>query len=187
MSTPESPFHVWDCERMLGLRCPRRWDSLGETEAPNVRHCPACDKHVYLCRTPADFVVHGEQGHCVAIPDDLSPHLGLGEPSPEEVLRTKALVDRGLAWWDRVDGRRPALGPEQKEAVRASRESLARSIPSYSEEHLAILRLAVQSDGVRCPRCGFDIAQDHFEVLIFLATRRCERCQEPIDLDLSAS
>ena len=26
--------------------------------------------------------------------------------------------------------------------------------------------------GVRCPRCGFDVAQDHFGVLIFLATRR---------------
>jgi hypothetical protein len=38
--------------------------------------------------------------------------------------------------------------------------------------------------GVRCPRCGFDVAQDHFGALIFLATRRCERCQEPIELEI---
>ena len=78
MSTSERSFHVWDCERMLQLRCPGSWGKLDPTPEADVRHCRECDRDVYLCRTPADFIAHGERGRCVAIPDDLSSRLGMG-------------------------------------------------------------------------------------------------------------
>jgi len=187
MSAPEGSFHVWDCERLLKVRCPWSWDALGETPDADVRHCPSCDRDVYLCRKPADFVAHGERGRCVAIPDGLSPGLGLGEPSPKEVLRAKASADRGAAWWEEVIGRRPSLSPEQMESVRAARKSLEGYNSLYSEEHLALLRLAVRSGGLRCPKCGLELAEDHFGALMLLGTRRCEHCQEPIELDLSSA
>ena len=83
-------FTVWDCDRLLRNRCPKTWAALNQkTPVDDVRHCDSCDQDVYLCRTPADFVTHSEQGHCVAIPDGLSPKVSdiLG-PAPrlQEVL-----------------------------------------------------------------------------------------------------
>ena len=69
MSTSEPPSRVWDCERMFRKRCPQSWQILDSTPVAEVRHCRECDRDVYLCRTPNDFVAHGERGHCVAIPD----------------------------------------------------------------------------------------------------------------------
>jgi hypothetical protein len=60
---------------------------LDRTPEADVRHCRVCDRDVQLCRTPAEFVAHGERGRCVAIPDDLAPGMHLGEPSPEVVLQ----------------------------------------------------------------------------------------------------
>ena len=184
MSNPERPSHVWDCQRMLRVRCPWSWDALDQTPEADVRHCRECDRDVHLCRTPADFIAHGERGRCVAIPDDLAPGMHLVEPSPEVVLHDKARADQGTAWWEEVLRRQTDLSAEQIEAIRAARSDLDQFASLHSPEHLAVLRMAVRDGGVRCPRCGFDVAQDHFGVLIFLATRRCERCQEPIELEL---
>jgi len=171
MSNPERPSHVWDCQRMLRVRCPWSWEKLDRTPQDEVRHCRECDRDVYRCRTPADFIAHGERGRCVAIPDDLSPGMHLGEPSPEVVLHDKVRADQGMAWWEDVLLRQTSLDAEQIEVIRAARSDLDRFDSLYSPEHLAVLRMAVRDGGVRCPRCGFDVAQDHFGVLIFLATR----------------
>jgi predicted RNA-binding Zn-ribbon protein involved in translation (DUF1610 family) len=180
MSTSERSFRVWDCERMLRVRCPRTWEKLDPGPEADVRRCRECDQDVYLCRTPADFVAHGERGRCVAIPDDMSPHLGmgLGQSSPEEVLMLKILADRGLASWD--EGLLPLAAPsaEQIEEIRATVSKW------YSPEHLAILRLAVHNGGLPCPRCGIDIARDDLMVRLFLATSRCSACGERFELEL---
>jgi hypothetical protein len=102
-----------------------------------------CDRDVHLCRTPADFIAHGEQGRCVAIPDDLSPGLYLGEPSPDVVLRDKARADRGAAWWEDVLLRQSSLDAERIEAILAARSDLDQFAAPYSPEHLAVLRMAV--------------------------------------------
>ena len=167
MSTSERSFRVWDCERMLRVRCPQAWEKLDPGPEADVRRCRECDQDVYLCRTPADFVSHGEHGRCCGlIPDDMSPHLGmgLGQSSPEEVLMLKILADRGLASWD--EGLLPLAAPssEQIEEIRATVSKC------YSPEHLAILRLAAHNGGLPCPRCGIDIARDDLMVRLFLAT-----------------
>ncbi len=120
----------------------------------------------------------------MAIPDDLSPGGALGQPSPESVLLQKALADQGVAWWEEVLVQQTALSAEQIEAIRAAQSELAESVSWYSPEHLAVLRMAVQSGGIRCPRCGFDLAADSFGVMVFLNTRQCMVCREPIELEL---
>ncbi len=189
MSKSKPSSHVWDCERVLRKRCPHLWQRLDTTPVADVRHCRECARDVYLCRTPADFVAHGELGHCVAIPDDLSPQshersFGLGEPSVEEVLREKELLDRSVAWWDEALLRQTTLSAEKIEAIRTARKRLADSAPSMSPEHLAILTMAVRDGGIRCPRCGNDILLDTFGIMILLETRQCEVCKEPIELEL---
>jgi hypothetical protein len=68
---------------MLRKNCPQSWQFLASTPVADVRHCRECDRDVYLCLTPAEFVTHGELGRCVAIPENLPPEtpgesLGLG-------------------------------------------------------------------------------------------------------------
>src|SRR5262249_28228255 len=123
---------------------------------------------------------------CVAIPDDLSPGLWLGQPSPEELLRTKALADRALAWWDEVLLGQTALSAEQIEAIREARGQLEMLESYFSPEQLAILRMAVRDGGVRCPHCGFDIASDAFGIMIYLAVKTCMICRGPLELDVPA-
>jgi hypothetical protein len=177
-------FTVWDCDRLLRKPCPKTWAALNQkTPAGDVRHCDSCDLDVYFCRTPADFATHSEQGHCVAIPDDLSPNgLGLGQPVPADELSDHAIAVRGLTWWEDVILRQKSFSAEQVEKVRAKQEELARS--KLSDRKVAILRLAVESDGARCPHCGYDITEDTFAVMIYLETGQCFSCRAAFDLDL---
>jgi hypothetical protein len=159
---------------------------LEPSRTADVRRCRKCDRDVYLCRTPADFVSHGEQGHCVAIPDDMSasPNLRqLGETSPEQVLIEKALVDRGLAWEDLLL-RKAGFDTDRIESIREARRRLAEHVlDNYSPEYIALLRMAARSGGVRCPRCGQDLIQDRLGAMISLATRQCLVCGEPMELE----
>jgi hypothetical protein len=169
------------------VRCPCTWEELDRTSEADVRHCRECDRDVYRCRTLADFVARGEQGHCLAITErhSASAHgLGLGMPDPKEVLIQKALADRGVAWLDEVLSRRTDLSAERLEEIRAERARLDEAANRHSPEHLAILRMAVRDGGVRCARCGFDIASDEFAIMIFLDARKSTCCRAPIDLDL---
>ena len=188
MSTPEPPSRVWDCERMFRKRCPQSWRILDSTPVADVRHCRECDRDVHLCRTPAEFVAHGERGHCVAIPEDLfapESSLGLGQPSPEAVVRERDLMERGIAWWDEALLRQTSLKAEKMKAIRRAWEIFADSAVPYSPEHIAVLRMAVRDGGVPCPHCGSDIAEDEFGIMFFLAARRCLVCQGPIELGLA--
>ena len=82
----------------------------------------------------------------MAIPDDLSPGMHLGEPSPEVVLHDKARAGRGAAWWEDVLLRQTSLDAERIEAIRAARSDLDRFASLYSPEHLAVLRMAASGD-----------------------------------------
>ena len=68
------------------------------------------------------------------------------------------------------------------EKVRATKEELARW--KLSDRTVAILKLAVESDGARCPHCGYDITEDAFGVMIYLETGECLSCHAAFDLDL---
>ncbi len=182
----KSKFLVWDCEPRFRLKCSVLWESLEATANGDVRHCRMCDKDVHLCRTPDDFVAHGEQGHCVAVPSNLGPGHMLGEPTNERVLKDKEDYDRGMAWWNAVARRGTSLDNERMEHIRAEQEGLALHFLMENPEYLAIRRLAAKSDGARCPHCGYDVAGDTFGVLIYLDTRRCEQCKEAFELDVAS-
>ena len=62
----------WNEEARIGCRfhfkCPQLWSRLQPTPAESVRHCPECDRDVYLALTEEDFRRHSEDGWCIAVP-----------------------------------------------------------------------------------------------------------------------
>ena len=72
----------------FAFQCPLKWESLQPIEGETtVRHCSACNEHVFYCGTMDDTRLHTLAGHCVAVDarairvrDDLYQ-------DPEEVFR----------------------------------------------------------------------------------------------------
>lgn len=50
------------------FKCPRVWDRLQPTAVQEVRHCPECERDVYLALTEEDLMRHRDKGRCVAVP-----------------------------------------------------------------------------------------------------------------------
>lgn len=67
---------VWNCDNAFEFVCPRKWESLSQTEEPGVRFCGVCSQNVYLCETPLEFVSQGNLGRCVAIRKEVRPAEG---------------------------------------------------------------------------------------------------------------
>ena len=66
---------LWNCPNKFQFQCPREWKMLSRTGDAAVRYCSACAQSVYLCGTPREFVEHGNNGHCVAVPTDRAPNV----------------------------------------------------------------------------------------------------------------
>jgi hypothetical protein len=49
------------------LLCPKTWGSLRPGHVDSVRHCDACNRNVYLCRSDDDLKLYDSLGYCVAI------------------------------------------------------------------------------------------------------------------------
>ena len=62
-------FNIKNCE--FAFKCPRAWERLGLTGKDDERHCPSCEKLVYLCVDDESFARHVEAGHCVAVEDPI--------------------------------------------------------------------------------------------------------------------
>lgn len=60
---------VTRCSQLFALTCSQKWLELDETDDPDERHCPDCEKTVYHCETVAEALDHAERGHCVALHD----------------------------------------------------------------------------------------------------------------------
>ena len=60
------------CE--FSYRCPKTWGSLYETNIDSIRYCNQCERNVYLSKTTAEANTHAAEGHCVAIPIELTPY-----------------------------------------------------------------------------------------------------------------
>jgi hypothetical protein len=75
---------IRNCQVRMKVVCPRTWNSLSETAAPDVRHCSQCDSDVYYCATDEETLAHARAGHCVAReePDeDELPRVVVGRPA----------------------------------------------------------------------------------------------------------
>src|SRR5690348_13319231 len=92
-----SVAELWNCRNAFEFVCPLYFDSLQPTADADVRYCSVCHEKVYRCRTPLDFVTHGESGHCVAIPEGFSPMATactetLGRPTRSDIEARKKRV-----------------------------------------------------------------------------------------------
>jgi len=101
---------IENCEPAFRFQCPKQWENLEITRDPTIRHCNACEKKVYYCRTLPDAQNHARQGHCVAVqlgvlryPDDLKP----SREGEEELVDVIGMFDLDYApsepprrpWW----------------------------------------------------------------------------------------
>jgi uncharacterized protein (TIGR02996 family) len=74
--------------------CTRRWETLGPTDEPAVRHCDDCRQNVYYCETILDARNHAAFGNCVAVDigilrregDLKGAEIWMGEPSPVDLV-----------------------------------------------------------------------------------------------------
>lgn len=64
----------------LAFLCHKRWDDLAKTEFDFGRHCGACSKTVFVCRTRAELAVASALGRCVALAKDNEVIGWIGEP-----------------------------------------------------------------------------------------------------------
>jgi uncharacterized protein (TIGR02996 family) len=58
---------VEGCATRFNFKCPREWGAMDETERKDVRHCNACNKHVYYAATVEIARRHVEAGACVVV------------------------------------------------------------------------------------------------------------------------
>ncbi len=70
--------------------CPRLWSRLERTEAESIRHCPACDRDVYLVLTEESFRAHAAHRHCVAVPLAQSASTGIEQQAVDYVVGSPA-------------------------------------------------------------------------------------------------
>ena len=89
---------------------------LSPTDESGVHYCPECEQKVYECRTPAEFVEHGNLGHCVSIPEGFAPMNAFleqrGHPSRksiEELQKRKFDIQQ---WWALVVALQPEFAQE---------------------------------------------------------------------------
>jgi hypothetical protein len=108
---------LWNCRNAFEFVCPRYFSELEPTDDSEVRFCGVCQERVYQCRTPLDFVTHGELGHCVAIPENYSP-VGafctetLGRPTCQDIEERDRRVAAIRGWWLGVLDQQPRFAPE---------------------------------------------------------------------------
>ncbi len=50
------------------FKCPQVWDRLRTTAVEGVRHCPECNRDVYLALTEEDVRKYSDEGRCIAVP-----------------------------------------------------------------------------------------------------------------------
>jgi hypothetical protein len=60
-------MHLRNGSPICGHACPFLWENLDLTETSSVRHCQVCHQQVFLCKSRAEALAHGAQGHFVAM------------------------------------------------------------------------------------------------------------------------
>jgi hypothetical protein len=121
-----SQTELWNCENAFEFICPGTWDSLGQTESPDIRYCEVCSQNVYFCETPREFVSQGNLGRCVAIREEVTPteafprHI-IGRPAPRPPDYEKKRQEnskRQTDWWKGVLDLNPAFNVEEIDEIR---------------------------------------------------------------------
>ena len=72
-------FGIKNCK--FAFQCNKKWDDLVLAWTwTKVRYCGNCRRAVYLCQTDEELALALKQGHCVAVPADITsqPSMLLG-------------------------------------------------------------------------------------------------------------
>lgn len=85
---------IENCDKRFAFQCPKQWENLAGTDDPTVRHCDACKKKVYYCRSIREAYDRAQRGECVAVdssvrrlPGDLER-----DPDAQVISRTMGLM-----------------------------------------------------------------------------------------------
>jgi len=112
---------LWNCPSAFQYQCPREWEKLQRTDDEGIRYCSACAQNVYLARTPSEFARHGEQGHCVAVPERCTPDTAtrmlMGRIGPLAVERLLREQEIAREWWLEVLANKPTFEREVMAAL----------------------------------------------------------------------
>jgi hypothetical protein len=111
-----SQTELWNCENAFEFICPRKWDSLGQTESPDIRYCEVCSQNVYFCETPLEFVRQGNLGRCVAIRREVTPTDAFFDHSMGRVLPGYGKSQED--WWKGVLAQNPTFNTEEIDEIR---------------------------------------------------------------------
>jgi len=100
---------------------------LSRTADPAVRHCSACAQNVPLCGTAKEFVAHGNQGHCVAVPTDRAPRVAtrflMGRIAPSAFEDIENEQSAAQEFWAEVIAQNPKF---EKATLTALSEKIKR-------------------------------------------------------------
>lgn len=58
-------MNIQNCKVIF--RCPKTWEALIKTDAPDIRYCNVCDRGVHHCKTESELSEANRQGWCVAV------------------------------------------------------------------------------------------------------------------------
>lgn len=64
MAIASNSIDIRNC--VFGFQCTASWDKTSETFVDNVRHCEACDKHVYMVNNTDELSEAIKLNRCVA-------------------------------------------------------------------------------------------------------------------------
>lgn len=96
---------LWRCgkkPRPLRYECRKLWAELEQTDTDSIRFFLQCQKNVYLCATPQEFVSRARSKDCVAISAEF--HIERGVSTKQPALGTPApwhydLPLEAAQWW----------------------------------------------------------------------------------------
>lgn len=96
---------IRNCLPTFQFQCPKLWQGLAITADAGVRHCDACDKDVFFCKSDDETIQHAKAGHCIAreVPDTVELGLVLvGIPISPLVVTPDE--QKAQAWFSRENG-----------------------------------------------------------------------------------
>lgn len=122
-----SQTELWNCANAFEFVCPRKWDSLGQTESADIRYCDVCSQNVYFCETPREFVSQGNLGRCVAIRKEVTPNEAfaeyvMGRYTADFERNRQKNRERENVWWKDVLALNPTFDVEEIDQIRAKFE-----------------------------------------------------------------
>ena len=111
----------WNCDQFLSFECPQQWKDLQETSDQNIKCCDICNKNVYLCKTPEDFIENGNKGYCVALLEKNFPHFTkrelLGKVGPEYFNELRKKTAKQKAWWKKAISLKPTFNKKELDEI----------------------------------------------------------------------